>query len=436
MTAPTGCGPSSPRDGAGQVREIGDLPVGHGLLGLIIDRPEPLRLHDIAEHPASYGFPPNHPPMRSFLGVPVRIRDKVFGNLYLTEKVGGGDFTEQDEDIVAALPRPPASRSRTPSCTRRRRGRERWLAATAEITALLSQATTAVDALQTVADRARELSGADVAWVVSGWTARTDLVLRIVSGIAVDAEDGRVPARALAGRQWSSDRDPGGGPRTSPGPAADVASRWVRWLGPVIVVPLRRLVRSHRCSGLGWVPDRASSSMLSTSACLPHSPNRPRWPSRWPGRARTSSVWPSSRIATGSAATCTTSSSSACSPIGLALQGASRLADRPEVTQPAGIGGRRPRCHDQGHPPVDLRPGVAWTRLADIQAEVTRWSTGRPRTPPVPATAPVQGSGAFSSAATVAPELLAVLGEALSNASRHAEARARRARLGDRPGGR
>ena len=86
-----------------QVREIGDLPVGHGLLGLIIDRPEPLRLHDLTEHPASYGFPPNHPPMRSFLGVPVRIRDKVFGNLYLTEKVGGGDFTEQDERIVTAL---------------------------------------------------------------------------------------------------------------------------------------------------------------------------------------------------------------------------------------------------------------------------------------------------------------------------------------------
>eukprot|EP01032_Pedospumella_encystans_P037059 gene37059-41970_t len=86
-----------------QIQEIGDLPTGHGLLGLIIDRPEPLRLHDIAEHPASYGFPANHPPMRSFLGVPVRIRDKVFGNLYLTEKLGGGDFTAQDEEIVVAL---------------------------------------------------------------------------------------------------------------------------------------------------------------------------------------------------------------------------------------------------------------------------------------------------------------------------------------------
>src|SRR3954451_17488770 len=76
---------------------IGDLPRGHGLLGQIIDSPEPLRLHDIAQHPASYGVPDNHPPMRSFLGVPIRIREKVFGNLYLTEKAEGEDFTDRDE---------------------------------------------------------------------------------------------------------------------------------------------------------------------------------------------------------------------------------------------------------------------------------------------------------------------------------------------------
>ena len=86
-----------------EVVDIGELPSGHGLLGLIIDRPEPLRLHDLTAHPASYGVPAGHPPMTSFLGVPVRIRGQVYGNLYLTEKRGGVDFTEQDESIVIAL---------------------------------------------------------------------------------------------------------------------------------------------------------------------------------------------------------------------------------------------------------------------------------------------------------------------------------------------
>ena len=149
-----------------QVQEIGDLPRGHGLLGLIIDRPEPLRLHDIAEHPASYGFPPNHPPMHSFLGVPVRIRDQVFGNLYLTEKAGGGDFTEQDEDIVIALAAAAGVAIENARLYEEAARREQWLAATAEITGLLPRRRAATDALQIVADRARELAGADVAWVV------------------------------------------------------------------------------------------------------------------------------------------------------------------------------------------------------------------------------------------------------------------------------
>ena len=70
-------------------RQIGPLPTGHGVLGLLISDPRPLRLHDLREHPEAYGFPEHHPPMQSFLGVPVRVRDVVFGNLYLTEKDGG-----------------------------------------------------------------------------------------------------------------------------------------------------------------------------------------------------------------------------------------------------------------------------------------------------------------------------------------------------------
>lgn len=82
---------------------IGDLPKGHGILGLLIVDARPLRLPDLRAHPDSYGFPPGHPPMSSFLGVPVRVRDQIFGNLYLTEKVGAASFTDLDERLVVAL---------------------------------------------------------------------------------------------------------------------------------------------------------------------------------------------------------------------------------------------------------------------------------------------------------------------------------------------
>ena len=118
-----------------EVARIGSLPEGHGLLGVLIDRPEPIRLHDIAAHPASYGFPPHHPPMSSFLGVPVRIRDKVFGNLYLTEKLGGVDFTERDERVVAALAAAAGVVIENARLHEDSVRRQRWLAAAAELTA-------------------------------------------------------------------------------------------------------------------------------------------------------------------------------------------------------------------------------------------------------------------------------------------------------------
>jgi len=86
-----------------QIGQIDHWPEGRGLLGLLIDDPRPLRLADIAAHPASSGFPEGHPPMRSFLGVPVRVRDEVFGNLYLTNKRGGSEFTDDDEAVLTAL---------------------------------------------------------------------------------------------------------------------------------------------------------------------------------------------------------------------------------------------------------------------------------------------------------------------------------------------
>src|ERR1700682_262629 len=83
--------------------KIGPLPQGRGVLGVLIDEPTPIRLDHIDDHPASVGFPPNHPPMRTFLGVPVRIRDEVYGNLYLTEKATGLPFSEDDQVLAQAL---------------------------------------------------------------------------------------------------------------------------------------------------------------------------------------------------------------------------------------------------------------------------------------------------------------------------------------------
>ena len=83
--------------------QIGERPVGRGVLGLLITEPTPLRLSHLEEHPGRYGFPPSHPPMTSFLGVPVRVRDEVYGNLYLTDKQGEATFTDEDEALAEAL---------------------------------------------------------------------------------------------------------------------------------------------------------------------------------------------------------------------------------------------------------------------------------------------------------------------------------------------
>ena len=102
-----------------EIERIHHWPEGRGLLGLLIEDSRPLRLANIASHPASSGFPDGHPPMGSFLGVPVRVRDEVFGNLYLTNKRSGGEFTEDDEAVLLALGAGPAWRSRTRGFTRR-----------------------------------------------------------------------------------------------------------------------------------------------------------------------------------------------------------------------------------------------------------------------------------------------------------------------------
>ncbi|WP_430503395.1 GAF domain-containing protein [Micromonospora trifolii] len=149
-----------------QHEQIGDLPHGRGVLGLLIDDPQPLRMPDITQHPRSYGFPANHPPMHSFLGVPVLIRDQIFGNLYLAEKQGGAEFTEDDEEIVVALAAAAGVAIENARLYALAHRRERWLAATAEITTVLLGEVRRTDALALVARRAREVAEAELTLVL------------------------------------------------------------------------------------------------------------------------------------------------------------------------------------------------------------------------------------------------------------------------------
>ena len=144
---------------AAEIAAIGPYPEGHGILGLLIDHPTPIRLIDLAEHPRSFGFPANHPPMRSFLGVPIRTRDHAFGNLYLTEKADGAEFTEDDERTVTALAAAAGvviDNARLYADTERRR---RWHEVTAEITQHMLGEFDPQETLQLIAARAREVSG-------------------------------------------------------------------------------------------------------------------------------------------------------------------------------------------------------------------------------------------------------------------------------------
>jgi signal transduction histidine kinase len=163
-----------------EIAAIGPYPEGHGILGLLIEHPEPIRMHDLAEHPRSYGFPANHPPMKSFLGVPIRTREHAYGNLYLTEKTGGADFTEDDERTVTALAAAAGvviDNARLYADTEQRR---RWHEVTAEITQLMLGEFDPDQALQLIAQRAREVSGTAVAAVL--FADGDQLVVRAVDG--------------------------------------------------------------------------------------------------------------------------------------------------------------------------------------------------------------------------------------------------------------
>jgi signal transduction histidine kinase len=253
------------------VERIGALPTGHGLLGVLIDDPRPVRLADLTAHPRSSGFPAQHPAMTSFLGVPIRVGDRVFGNLYLTGKRGGGDFTDEDEQVVVALAAAAGAAIDNARLHERTERRRAWLSATTTIiTSLVSGASTG-EALQLVADRAREVAGADVAWVVT--KQASGLFLDVVSGAPADMEQLRRLSlrRSLASLVMSSGEPIVVADLQSDQRAVDVSriEGWPR-LGPVVMVPLTAPGGPTGVLCLGWRPG-AEEAFREVDPLLPAS---------------------------------------------------------------------------------------------------------------------------------------------------------------------
>ena len=166
--------------GDDEIAAIGPYPKGHGILGLLIEHPESLRLKNLAQHPSSYGFPAGHPTMRSFLGVPIRTRDRTYGHLYLTEKADGSDFSENDERIVLALASAAGVAIDNVRLYTDAERRQRWHEATAQIVHLLLDDVDPENALRLIARKAREVSRSQVGAILV--TDDDDLVIRAVDG--------------------------------------------------------------------------------------------------------------------------------------------------------------------------------------------------------------------------------------------------------------
>jgi signal transduction histidine kinase len=223
-----------------EIRAIHHWPEGRGLLGLLIRNPHPLRLADIAAHPESSGFPAGHPPMGSFLGVPVRVRDEVFGNLYLTNKRGGGEFTEDDEAVLVALGAAAGVAVENARLYEAARRQQRWIQASADVTTRLLSGSAPGEVLADITRQALELSGADLAVLAVPDEDGRRLTIDYAEGDGADPVRGLVlPAgqslsgRVLASGEAAVTEDFAGDERVAPATRTAMSQ-----IGPAIVFPL------------------------------------------------------------------------------------------------------------------------------------------------------------------------------------------------------
>jgi len=258
--------------GEAEIAAIHHWPEGRGLLGLLIREPRPLRLADISKHQASYGFPPGHPPMRSFLGAPIRVRDDVFGNIYLTEKKGGGEFDEDDEAVLIALAAAAGVAVENARLYEEARRQQRWLRASGEVTSRLLSGTEPDEVLSLIAELARELSGADLVVLALPERDGRALVIEYATGDGADGAIGLVlpreeslPGHVMATGEPVSLADFGRDNRTAREAREELN------LGPAVVVPLGTAGNVRGVLTAGRAPGRqpfapAAAEMVATFA--------------------------------------------------------------------------------------------------------------------------------------------------------------------------
>ncbi|GIJ41923.1 histidine kinase [Micromonospora andamanensis] len=400
--------------------KIGDLPHGRGVLGLLIDEPKPVRMPDITQHPNSYGFPPHHPPMHTFLGVPVRIRDQVFGNLYLAEKHGGAEFTEDDEEIVVALAGAAGVAIENARLYALAHRRERWLAATAEITSLLLGEVRRTDALTLVARRAREVAEAELALVLLYDEEADTFTVDVVDGVGTQA-------RALVGTVLPAADTSFAGP-VAQGRHDSVedlahAAPWpaVLHTGPAVISPLATADTLHGVLVIAHRPDHGGATdddvtlLGSFAGQAALAMERARGQEE---REQLVVLEDRERIARDLHDVVI----QRLFATGLQLQSSVPLTARPEVAKRinAAVDDLDTTIKDIRRTIFELRTPMSAALRTEIREAVEAAAESLGFRPRLELTGPIDSAVPDE----VRPELVAVLREALSNAVRHAEATA------------
>ncbi|MEV6932568.1 GAF domain-containing protein [Dactylosporangium sp. NPDC051485] len=236
------------------VDRIGDLPQGKGLLGALVEDPQPIRLADIAEHPASSGFPDDHPPMHSFLGVPIRVRDRVFGNLYLAEKQGAAQFSRDDEDVVKALAGAAGVAIENATLFEEARRHRHWQEAMTAVTTELFRGADSDQARRCLANCALQAAGASgAAFAAPPDDATPDLRVTLGVGLLEPWHGRSVPVAGTPADSVLVSGEPVLLADPSNDPLTATAVAVVPELGPIMVAPV---VGNHGLHGVLAVAQR------------------------------------------------------------------------------------------------------------------------------------------------------------------------------------